>query len=70
MTKIVRVENADSGTHFDVEVQVVDCGMVVDGVPSPDKVAETHVLPYPTRMKEFTLTSNRYLIVRDIPHKD
>jgi hypothetical protein len=70
MTKTVRVENADSGTGFDVEVQVVDKGQVFeDGTNAPDTVAETHLLPYPTRMMEFTLTSNRYLIVRDVPHK-
>jgi hypothetical protein len=65
MTKVVRVENADSGTGFAVEVQVVDCG--ING--APDVTESVHVLSYPTRQQEFTLTSNRYLIVRDIPNK-
>jgi hypothetical protein len=64
MTKTVRIENADSGTHFKVVVEVWDKGYP-EG--SPDVLAKTVNLDYPTSItgQDVYITSTRYLVVKE-----
>jgi hypothetical protein len=61
VTKTVRIENADSGTNVNLTVEVWDKGE--NG--GPDAMVKAHPLTYPTAMKEITITSTRYLVVRE-----
>lgn len=63
MTKAVRVENADSGTGFQLDVEVWD--QSTDG--KPDVLVKTVPLDYPTAMtaSDCYVTSTRYLVVRE-----
>jgi len=62
MTKMVRVENADTSS-FKVIVEIWDKGP--EG--SPDILAKTINLDYPTAMTDSSvyLTSTRYLVVKE-----
>lgn len=62
MTKLVRIENADT-SDYKVVVQVWDKG--VDG--APDTMAEEVFLSHPTAMTDGSvyLTSTRYLVVKE-----
>ncbi len=61
MTKKVRVENADNST-YKVVVQVWGKGYP-EG--SPDTMAEEQVLCNPTDVRDFGITSTRYLVVKE-----
>ena len=62
MTKLVRIENADTSS-YKVVVEVWDKG--VDG--APDVLAKTINLDHPTAMTgmDCYLTSTRYLVVKE-----
>lgn len=62
MTKIVRIENADT-SDYKVIVEVWDKGQ--NG--APDTLAKTVELPHPTAMTDASvyLTSTRYLVVKE-----
>lgn len=62
MTKMVRIENADT-TSYKVEVEVWDKG--VNG--GPDTLAQTFPLDYPTMEVAPYITSTRYLVVKEKP---
>lgn len=64
MTKLVRIENADTA-DYKVLVEVWEKG--VDG--GPDTLAFTKELPYPTAMTDSSvyLTSTRYFVVKEAP---
>ncbi|MBI2278168.1 MAG: hypothetical protein HYU74_12510 [Dechloromonas sp.] len=73
MTKLVRVENADTST-FKVVVEVWDKGaQLPDGMggfnQAPDTLAKTINLDHPTAMtgQDCFLTSTRYLVVKEAP---
>lgn len=63
MTKLIRIENADTAT-FKVIVQVWDKGFP-EG--SPDTMAFEEKLDYPTAMTSSSvyLTSTRYVVVKE-----
>jgi len=61
MTKAVRIENADSGVTFNLEVETWDRGR--DG--APDSLVKTELLNYPTAMATINIWSDRYLIVKE-----
>jgi len=63
MTKSIRVENADMSS-FKVVVEVWDKSTIVG---EPDKLVETKQLTYPTALAEVSITSTRYLMVREEP---
>ena len=65
MTKLVRIENADTSA-YKVVVEVWDKGYP-EG--QPDKLAKTINLDYPTAMTDASLflTSTRYLVVKEAP---
>lgn len=65
MTKLVRIENADTSA-YKVVVEVWDKGYP-EG--QPDKLAKTVNLDYPTAMTDANiyLTSTRYLVVKEAP---
>lgn len=65
MTKLVRIENADTSA-YKVIVEVWDKGYP-EG--QPDKLAKTVNLDYPTAMTDASiyLTSTRYLVVKEAP---
>lgn len=69
MTKNVRVENADNGTHFGVVVETWDKGYP-EG--EPDRLAGTQLLGHPTAMTDphTYLTSTRYLVVREATEEE
>lgn len=64
MTKRVRIENADAGTHFKAVVQVYDKSLQ-EGVP--DTLVKEIVLANPTDMtdSDLDITSTRYLVVKE-----
>lgn len=64
MTKLVRVENADTA-NYKVIVEVWDKGF--DG--APDALAFSRELAYPTAMtgSDVCLTSTRYIVVKEAP---
>jgi hypothetical protein len=59
MTKLVRIENADTNDSKTVVVEIWD---ETNGVR---KILHVSELLYPTHLREFTLSSNRYIIVRE-----
>jgi len=63
MTKLVRVENADT-SNYEVVVEVWDKGYPAG---EPDKLALTEELSYPTAMTSLNvyLTSTRYLVIKE-----
>lgn len=61
MTKNIRIENADSGTAFKVQVQIYERG--VDG--APDVLVMTQKLSYPTDLGCFAIHSSRYAVVSE-----
>lgn len=65
MTKLVRIENADTANH-QVIVEVWDRGFP-EG--EPDKLAFTRELAYPTAMTgdDVYLTSTRYIVIKEKP---
>ena len=63
MTKIVRIENADSGTEFKVVVEVWEKDSMMDRF-DPVKVREI-LLNHPTAMATENLTTTRYFVVRE-----
>ena len=65
MTKLVRIENADTSA-YKVVVEVWDKGYP-EG--QPDKLAKTVNLDYPTAMTDASLflTSTRYFVVKEAP---
>ena len=63
MTKKIRIENADSSS-FKVVVQTWDKGYP-EG--SPDTMASEALYSGPTDLREFYITSTRYLVVKEIP---
>lgn len=67
MTKLVRIENADTA-HYSVVVEVWE----KRGDDQPDQLVLTRELPYPTAMTgaEIYLTSTRYLVVKEAPAKE
>ena len=66
MTKVVRIENADTN-HYKVLVQIWDKGYP-EG--SPDTLAREIRLEYPTAMTDSSvyLTSTRYIVVKELPN--
>lgn len=64
MTKLVRIENADTA-DYKVIVEVWDKGF--DG--APDVLVKTERLDYPTAMTSngVYLTSTRYVVVKEVP---
>lgn len=64
MTKLVRIENADTA-NFKVLVEVWDKGQNGE----PDTLAFTVNLDYPTAMTDSRvyLTSTRYVVVKEAP---
>ena len=64
MTKLVRVENADT-SKYKVLVEVYDKGR--DG--GPDTLAHVERLDYPTAMTSTSvyLTSTRYVVIKEAP---
>lgn len=68
MTKTIRIENADVGTHFTAVVQVWDKGQITgpaEGEYEPDTLVREVPLGHPTAMFEEYITSTRYLIVKE-----
>lgn len=65
MTKRVRVENADN-SNFKLVVEVWD--KKEEGIP--DVLQSTVELTHPTDLKDFTIWSDRYLIIKENGHKD
>ena len=68
MTKSIRVENA-CGSSFKVAVEVWDIPYTAPGEdPKPHVLARTIPLDFPTAMTppDVYLTSNRYLIVKEV----
>jgi hypothetical protein len=65
VTKLVRVENADT-SDYKVVVEVWDKGYPVG---EPDTLAFTEYLDYPAAMTSASvyLTSTRYLVVKETP---
>ena len=63
MTKLVRIENADTST-YKVRVRVYDRG--IGG--APDTLALEDVLTHPAAMTDsrFYLTSTRYMVVDEV----
>ena len=66
MTKLVRIENADT-SNYQVLVEVWDKS--IDG--APDVLAKEVVLAYPTAMTghDVYLTSTRYIVVKELVPK-
>lgn len=64
MTKLVRIENADTST-YKVAVEIWDKGF--DG--RPDTLVRTVDLNFPTAMtgSDVYLTSTRYFVVKELP---
>ena len=60
MTKHVRIENADT-SPYRVNVEVWDKG--VNG--EPHAKVETIVLPHPTSLMVYPITSSRYLVIKE-----
>lgn len=65
MTKMVRIENADTNGSVNVLVQVCDKGYPAG---SPDVLSREELLAYPTRMVEVGITETRYLVVKEVPN--
>lgn len=60
MTKQVRIENADSGLDFKVQVEIWD-------VRSEGNVlTKTEELNYPTAMLQTYITDSRYLVIKEL----
>jgi hypothetical protein len=68
MTKLVRIENADT-SNFQVVVQIWDKGESgpAEGENSPDTLVKEIVLAHPTAMsrEDVYITNTRYLVVRE-----
>jgi hypothetical protein len=62
MTKNVRIENADTGTHFIPVVQTWNRSN--DGI-TPDVLVKEEDLTYPTTLGTFMIHSHQYLIVKE-----
>lgn len=61
MTKNVRIENADTGTHYQVLVEVWS------QPPEGDPVlVTTKTLTHPTQLDTFMIHSGQYLVVREL----
>lgn len=67
MTKLVRIENADT-SNFKVVVEVWDKAYP-EGSGKPDTLVHEYNLDYPTAMTDSMcyLTSTRYIVVREKP---
>ncbi len=66
MTKMVRVENADSGTGHKLVVQVWDKGRALpEGGVELDTMASESKLDYPTAMTEVGVHNSRYLVIKE-----
>ena len=67
MTKLVRIENADTAS-YKVIVQIWDKGGEgANGTPLPDTLAKEIHLDFPTSMTgaDCYLTNTRYLVVKE-----
>ena len=60
MTKLIRVENADTSQHK-VKVSVFD-RLNGDG---PGMLAEEHKLDHPCQMKDIYIHNGRYLVIEE-----
>lgn len=65
MTKAVRIENADT-SKYGVQVEVWDMDWQNPNDRSKDKLINIIDLPYPTSMVNTSITSTRYLIVKEL----
>lgn len=71
MTKLVRIENADTSDHqVVVEIWEKKGDRLLDSV-APDTLVETILLAYPTAMtgQSAYLTSTRYMIIKEATNK-
>ncbi len=60
MTKAIRIENADSGTHFSPVIEVQNVNAEGEWV-----TVEKYHLPHPTNLKELMIWGGRRLIIRE-----
>lgn len=68
MSKLIRIENADTNSSLKVKVFVFErANQAPDtpGVHAPDVLVESHTLGHPTAMKEICVTSSRYLVIEE-----
>jgi hypothetical protein len=66
MTKMVRVENADSGTEHKLVVEIWEKGRVLpDGNTEPDTKVDERQLDYPADLSEVAVWGGRYLVVKE-----
>lgn len=65
MTKLIRIENADTSMHR-VDVEVWQIGTGSDGGPSvPDRLVRKIPIDSPTQLISEYIHSGQYLIVRE-----
>jgi hypothetical protein len=64
MTKAVRIENADTGTHYKVRVRTFAKGHA----GHPDQLVAEQILSYPTALTNNNtyISADRYLVVDEI----
>ena len=61
MTKLVRVENADTSNYI-IVVQVWEKG----AAESPDIMVSEFMLEYPAMLQEVYIHSTRYIVVKEV----
>ena len=66
MTKLIRIENADT-SDYKVRVSVFDRNTAEDGAPG--YLAEVHTLTRPCQMKEISIHSGRYVVIDEYKHE-
>lgn len=66
MTKLIRIENADT-SDYKVKVSVFDRNTAEDG--SPGYLAETHTLDNPCQMKDIYIYPGKYVVIDEYKHE-
>lgn len=61
MTKNVRIENADTGTHYQVRVQTWETRQDGENV-----MVDERVLSHPTMLDTFMIHASRYLVIKEL----
>jgi hypothetical protein len=64
MTKAIRIENADQSNH-EVEVQVWQNGVVVEGEKRQDILVRVFPLSFPTAMMTEYVHGSQYLVIKE-----
>jgi hypothetical protein len=62
MTKNVRIENADSGTHYQVLVEV----WTIHYETKEPVMVESKILSHPTMLDTFMIHEGRWLVVKEL----